>query len=85
MADQARVGCILWTKCEPCQWDSHYDQPTEHTWMGDDDLDHARNTGQTIPDPLPHCGCWCTGRWPGTGDPVSADEFNRMYTESILG
>lgn len=82
MAEELNAVCVLWTQCESCQWGCHYEKPADHTWMDDDDLEHARETGQTIPDPLPRCGCWCTGFWPRNGAPVSELDFARLSREA---
>lgn len=57
------VGCILWAKCWSCQFGSHFDPPKVHTWMDDEDREHALNTGQitaeTDLDTERRCGCHC--------------------------
>lgn len=48
---------ICYAKCEPCQFGDHFTPPERHRWAGQDDIEHAANTGQ--PEPTGNCGCWC--------------------------
>lgn len=48
---------ICLTKCEPCMYGSHFDEPTPHSWAGPEDIEHAKATGQ--PEPIGNCGCHC--------------------------
>lgn len=48
---------ICYTKCESCMYGYHYEPPRPHRWAGDEDIDHAKATGQ--PEPTGNCGCWC--------------------------
>lgn len=54
---------ICYAECWPCQFEQHYDPPQAHTWMDDDDRDHALATGQiTAETDLKTerlCGCRC--------------------------
>ena len=49
---------ICYTRCEPCQWGQHYDEPTWHSWAGPEDVAHARATCQKDPSSS-RCGCSC--------------------------
>jgi hypothetical protein len=49
---------ICFTRCEPCQWGQHYEEPTWHSWAGPEDIDHAKATGQKDPSGS-RCGCNC--------------------------
>jgi hypothetical protein len=48
---------VCYAKCGPCMYGCHYDEPTPHPWAGDEDIEHARATGQ--PEPTGICGCSC--------------------------
>lgn len=54
---------ICYAKCWPCQFASHFDPPQAHTWMDDEDREHALSTGQITADmdlaKERLCGCWC--------------------------
>lgn len=59
-------GIILcYANCEPCMYEfEHPRRP--HTWMGDEDLAHAKRTEQVPVDITDEqlaqdypCGCWC--------------------------
>lgn len=47
------------TRCWACMTDGCYREPTRHPWWDQDDVDHARATGQ--PDPTGECGCYFCG------------------------
>jgi hypothetical protein len=49
---------ICLTRCESCQFGSHYDEPTRHSWAGPEDVAHAKVTGQKDPSDS-RCGCAC--------------------------
>lgn len=48
---------VCYAKCWPCTANGHYDPPQHHVWADDEDIEHARKTGQ--PEPTGRCGCWC--------------------------
>lgn len=48
-------------RCWSCMTACCYPKPTVHVWYDDDDVQHARNTGQ--PPPTGLCGCAFCG-WP---------------------
>lgn len=49
---------ICYATCWACKFDQCYDPPTWHTWADDEDIEHARKTGQ--PDPSDtRCACRC--------------------------
>lgn len=48
---------ICYTRCEPCMYGSHYDEPQPHPWAGPDDIAHTTATGQ--PTPTGNCACDC--------------------------
>ena len=50
------IVCL--TRCEPCMFGSHYDEPTWHTWAGPEDVAHAKATGQDDPSDR-RCACRC--------------------------
>lgn len=63
---------VCMTKCWWCMFDSHFDPPKWHTWADDEDIEHARDTGQ--PDPrASRCGCYCANVSPPSS---SVDEGN---------
>lgn len=49
---------VCYAKCWPCQFGDHFDTQTWHTWADEDDVQHARDTGQTDPSES-RCGCHC--------------------------
>lgn len=58
--DEGRA-IICYSKCWPCQFGEHLDPAEEHTWMDQEDAEHAGH-----PWPLPPevaaknvCGCGC--------------------------
>lgn len=55
------VAGVHYAKCWSCQMGAdsqHFDPPRWHSWADEDDVDHARETGQ--PDPRDkRCACWC--------------------------
>lgn len=45
-------------RCWPCMTDCCFDEPTEHVWWDEDDVEHAQENG--LPPPTGPCGCaWC--------------------------
>jgi len=48
---------VHYARCWPCQSNGHFDPPQAHRWADEEDIEHARNTGQ--PEPTGRCGCWC--------------------------
>jgi hypothetical protein len=59
---------VCYAKCWPCTFaeDDSQHLPEPHTWMDDEDFDHAKATGQLPADAtwaqmaeLRPCGCWC--------------------------
>lgn len=52
------VGSIMvcYSKCEPCKWGEHSGR--RHTWADEEDIAHARATGQADPS-TSICGCYC--------------------------
>lgn len=66
--DGTVVVCL--TKCWSCMFGEHHEPPKWHTWADDEDIEHARQTGQ--PDPRSsRCGCSCA-----VVPPSSVDEGN---------
>lgn len=71
-------GHLTLTMCEGCMWDSHFDEVTPHSWMGPEDIEHAKALGQTIPsadklaDERP-CNCKCAGG-PGRHIPLAGNQ-----------
>lgn len=62
---------VCYSKCWPCTYAEDYSQhdPMPHTWMDDEDLEHAKATKQVPEDvtreqlAVSHpCGCWCVKR-----------------------
>lgn len=56
--DAIHSGCaiVCHTRCYPCMFGQH--EGGEHTWADQDDIKHAKSTGQ--PDPSKSvCGCPC--------------------------
>lgn len=63
---------VCYAKCWPCQFGDHDETP--HTWMDDDDRDHAQKTAQFVErygSVMPtweqlaeshRCGCRCQKR-----------------------
>ena len=54
------IFCLA--KCWPCQFGQHSDEP--HTWMDDDDREHAGLPKPTTQEYAAFvakhpCGCWC--------------------------
>lgn len=49
---------VCYAKCVACQFGSHFDPPKWHTWADDEDIEHAKNTGQEDPS-TSRCGCPC--------------------------
>lgn len=54
------IVCL--TRCWACQFSEHYDPPERHTWMDQDDAQHAGHTWPLTPevDAANTCGCWCS-------------------------
>lgn len=54
---------VCYAKCWPCTAGQHFDPPQTHTWMDDDDHEHALGRGDiTAETDLKtdrRCGCWC--------------------------
>lgn len=48
---------VCWSRCWTCMFDQHYDPPTPHSWADDEDIAHAKATGQ--PEPTGNCACRC--------------------------
>ena len=48
---------VCYSRCWSCQFDQHYDPPQLHPWWDDEDVEHARATGQ--PEPTGNCACRC--------------------------
>lgn len=48
---------VCYTQCWACQLGEHLDPPAPHPWWDDEDVEHARATGQKLPDG--NCGCYC--------------------------
>lgn len=55
------VVIVCYTRCWPCQFGEHHDPPKAHTWMDQEDAEHAGH-----PWPLPDeiaaknvCACPC--------------------------
>ncbi len=40
---------VCYARCWPCTFGEHYDPPKAHTWMDDEDYDHAVNAKQIEP------------------------------------
>lgn len=55
------AAMICWAECELCQFGSHFNEPTWHTWAGPEDVEHAAKTGQKDPS-TSRCGCSCAGQ-----------------------
>jgi hypothetical protein len=49
---------VCYAKCWPCNLDNHYEQPQWHAWADDEDMEHARETGQGDISGQ-RCGCYC--------------------------
>jgi hypothetical protein len=60
-AIQRGDAIVCLTKCWPCQFDDHFDEPTPHTWMDDDDAEHAGIAYPlSVENAARHnCGCPC--------------------------
>jgi hypothetical protein len=58
-----RDGAIItYVRCEPCMYGSHQPNGEWHTWAGQEDIDHAKATGQDVPAILKvRCACDCVG------------------------
>lgn len=56
------VQHVHYERCFPCQTDGHFDPPQAHRWADEEDIEHARKTGQ--PEPTGRCGCWCAEEMP---------------------
>jgi len=55
---KAGQAIVCYTQCWPCQFGEHYKPKKWHTWADEDDVEHAKATGQ--PDPrFSRCGCYC--------------------------
>jgi hypothetical protein len=50
---------ICLAECWACLCRQHYDEPVLHIWWDEDDVEHARNTGQE--PPTGWCGCGTCG------------------------
>jgi hypothetical protein len=48
---------VCYARCWACMFDQHHDPPQPHPWAGDEDIEHARATGQ--PEPTGNCACPC--------------------------
>lgn len=48
---------VCYARCWACMMGEHYDPPREHGWADDEDIDHARETGQD--PPTGSCACEC--------------------------
>lgn len=62
-AIQRGNAIVCYAKCWPCQFGQCTDEP--HTWMDDDDIEHAELTRPTTPEGWATlaadkpCGCHC--------------------------
>lgn len=55
---------LTYSCCWGCQVGQCYEDVTPHTWMDEDDIEHAKATNQEVPDDLVTdrpCACWCAG------------------------
>lgn len=55
------VAGVHYARCWPCQLglgEDCFDPPQWHPWVDGEDIDHARNTGQTDPSKS-RCACPC--------------------------
>ncbi|WP_280357118.1 hypothetical protein [Nocardia otitidiscaviarum] len=65
-AIESGEAIVCYAKCWPCQFGEHQNPPRWHTWADDDDIAHAKATGQ--PDPTTsRCGCHCAQDEPEEG------------------
>lgn len=69
---------IHFTRCQSCIAGGHYDERTGHPWWDDDDVSHARATGQPDPDGL--CACSDCGHPP---DPADAARLENALTQAV--
>lgn len=73
---EAGNALVCLTRCEPCQFGWCPRPRHWHSWAGDEDIEHAKTTGQ--PDPRTSiCGCSCAGA------PVKALTIHRPWAELI--
>jgi hypothetical protein len=62
---------ICYTRCWSCQYGEHYAPPQWHTWADQEDVDHAKATGQSDPSES-RCGCPCADVPDSAARPVPA-------------
>jgi hypothetical protein len=74
-------GHITLSRCEPCMFGSHFDEPTPHTWMGPEDLEHAGPPQSLMPkaDLAKYypCACTCSGQ-AGHHVPLTAEQADSI-------
>lgn len=51
---------ICYSKCWSCKFGDHFEPPEWHSWADEDDIEHAKETGQADPS-TSKCACACAG------------------------
>lgn len=60
LSDADLAGAVVcYAQCYACMFDSHYDPPKVHTWMDDDDAEHAGHTLPLAPEVIAAKPCAC--------------------------
>lgn len=48
---------VHYARCESCTWDSHYEEPTRHSWASEDDFGPDEERNARILTQKCHCDC----------------------------
>jgi hypothetical protein len=80
-------GHITLSRCWGCMLGQCFDEPTPHTWMGPDDIEHAgppqSDMSQADLTKYYPCACTCSGH-AGHHIPLSAKQANAI-TDALPG